>query len=65
MHISIEWLFGKKRADRTLRSLDYEAVAPEQAHACLGGFKEYKPPIYEKENFINSEIEASKLIDHL
>lgn len=46
--------FEKKRI--SIKDCSSFEMKKEQAEQFFGGFKEYKPPIYEQEDFIKSNI---------
>lgn len=60
----IQWIRGKKEILNLDDCTAYE-VEKSQSDSFYGGFKEYKPPIYEHESAVSTKINISDLIsDH-
>jgi hypothetical protein len=54
-------LFTKKTNPRLEQCTDFE-IQKEESDALYGGFKEYKPPIYEQDDSVNNSFKTTDLL---
>jgi len=65
MEIFTNW-FGKKKRNSSVQDYSEFEVDKDRSDSFYGGFKEYKPPIYEHESVHSSGIKVTDLIsDHV
>jgi len=50
-----------KRKQKTITDCEQLAIDNEHADGCYGGFKEYKPPIYEHRSNTDTQVKINNL----